>query len=239
MSNSNEKKEEKSPEKLLKKKRNSTYSLEDIINIYCCRHKIQDNEIIEKIKTIYYEKPSELIKINYNKDKGDKFPLSSHIKPAHLKKEIENEEKEEKREKEKEKEEKKEEEQEQDGILNCFLCGWEFLKGMSLQEKNTHINLCAEGKGEQNKKELISTYIEIENFQKQNEAKENDNENNNVNNESQINVRNGNLEKNNENKKEEDDSEDDDDEEEEEEEIKSRKNNRRKLVDDNNDDLML
>jgi hypothetical protein len=225
MNNSNSEKDEKSPsKKLLKKKRNPTYSLEDIINIYCCRHKIQDNEIMGKIKTIHYEKPSEFIEINYDKDKGDKFPLSNHIKPAHLKKEIELEEA---------REEKKEEKaQSQDDISSCFLCGWEFLKGMSIQEKNTHINLCAEGNGEQNKKELISTYTEIENLQKLNEPIEN---NNNNKDENRIKDKNEELEKNDESKNDEDDSED-----EKEEEVNSNKNNKKRIVYDNNDDdLML
>lgn len=225
MNNSNSEKDEKSPsKKLLKKKRNPTYSLEDIINIYCCRHKIQDNEIMGKIKTIHYEKPSEFIEINYDKDKGDKFPLSNHIKPAHLKKEIELEEA---------KEEKKEEKaQSQDDISSCFLCGWEFLKGMSIQEKNTHINLCAEGNGEQNKKELISTYTEIENLQKLNEPIEN---NNNIKDENRIKDKNEESEKNDESKNDEDDSED-----EKEEEVNSNKNNKKRIVYDNNDDdLML
>ena len=224
MNNSNSEKDEKSPsKKLLKKKRNPTYSLEDIINIYCCQHKIQDNEIMGKIKTIHYEKPSEFIEINYDKDKGDKFPLSNHIKPAHLKKEIELEEA---------KEEKKEEKaQSQDDISSCFLCGWEFLKGMSIQEKNTHINLCAEGNGEQNKKELISTYAEIENLQKLNEPIEN----NNNKDENRIKDKNEELEKNDESKNDEDDSED-----EKEEEVNSNKNNKKRIVYDNNDDdLML
>ena len=111
---------------------------------------------MEKIKTIHYEKPSESIETNYDRDNGDTFPLSKHLKPVHLKNGIKLDEE--------KKEEKKEESEEQnkDEILNCFVCGWEFLKGMSFQEKNTHINLCIEGKGEQNKKELISTYAEIE-----------------------------------------------------------------------------
>ena len=225
MNNSNSEKDEKSPsKKLLKKKRNPTYSLEDIINIYCCQHKIQDNEIMGKIKTIHYEKPSEFIEINYDKDKGDKFPLSNHIKPAHLKKEIELEEA---------KEEKKEEKaQSQDDISSCFLCGWEFLKGMSIQEKNTHINLCAEGNGEQNKKELISTYTEIENLQKLNEPIEN---NNNNKDEIRIKDKNEESEKNDQSKNDEDDSED-----EKEEEVNSNKNNKKRIVYDNNDDdLML
>ena len=236
MNNSNEKKEEKShSKKLLKKKRNPTYSLEDIINIYCCTHKIQDNEIMEKIKTIHYENPSHNIETNYNKDNGDRFPLSNHIKPAHLKKEIEllrehNAQLKIQLEEQglqlgkKEKEEEKEE-QNQDCELNCWMCGWEFLKGMSIQEKNTHINLCLEGKGEENKKELISTYTEIENLQRLNEENSNvNNDENNNNNENHINVRNGNLEKIDENINEEDESEED----REEEEVKSLKNNKKK-----------
>ena len=43
------------------------------------------------------------------------------------------------------------EEQNKNELLKCFICNWEFMKGMSFQEKNTHINLCIEGKGEENK----------------------------------------------------------------------------------------
>ena len=151
-SNISKEEEKNDSQKILNKKRNPTFSLEDIINIYCCTHKIKDNEIMEKIKTIHYEKPSESIETNYDRDNGDTFPLSKHLKPVHLKNGIKLDEE--------KNEEKKEESEEQnkDEILNCFVCGWEFLKGMSFQEKNTHINLCIEGKGEQNKKELISTY---------------------------------------------------------------------------------
>ena len=228
MSNSNNNNEEKIPEKkILNKKRLPTYNLEDIINIYCCQHKIQDNEIMDKIKTIHYENPAEKIEINYDKDKGDKFPLSSHIKPIHLQKELELDEE------KKEKVEDKKEESDKEEIVNCFICEWKFLKGMSLEEKNTHINLCAEGKGEQNKKELISTYSEIEKLQNQNERNDGGNNNNdNVNGENEEDDKNEKSEKNSENKNEED--EDDDDDEEEEENI--RKDDNKKINNDNNDD---
>ena len=228
MSNSNNNNEEKMPEKkILNKKRLPTYNLEDIINIYCCQHKIQDNEIMDKIKTIHYENPAEKIEINYDKDKGDKFPLSSHIKPIHLQKELELDEEKE------EKVEDKKEESDKEEILSCFICEWKFLKGMSLEEKNTHINLCAEGKGEQNKKELISTYSEIEKLQNQNERNDGGNNNNdNVNGENEEDDKNEKSEKNSENKNEEEDEDDDD---EEEEEIAS-KNDNKKIDDDNNDD---
>ena len=230
MSNSNNNNEEKMPEKkILNKKRLPTYNLEDIINIYCCQHKIQDNEIMDKIKTIHYENPAEKIEINYDKDKGDKFPLSSHIKPIHLQKELELDEEKE------EKVEDKKEESDKEEIVNCFICEWKFLKGMSLEEKNTHINLCAEGKGEQNKKELISTYSEIEKLQNQNERNENGNNNNdNAKDENEEDDKNEKSEKNSENKNEEEDEDDDD---EEEEEIAS-KNDNKKKDDDNNDDMM-
>ena len=53
---------------------------------------------------------------------------------------------------------------------------------MSIEEKNRHINFCIEGKGEENKKELISTYKELENL-RNNENRENNNDNEEVNNE--------------------------------------------------------
>ena len=141
--------------KFLNKIRKPDFSLQDIINIYCCRKKIKDKEIKEKIKTINYEKPSDSIKINYHKDKGI-FPLSHHLKPEHLKNEINQDDI----------KNVEIEETNKDEITSCFLCGWEFLKGMSTEEKNIHINFCAEGKGEENKKELISTYKEIDNLKK-------------------------------------------------------------------------
>ena len=227
MNNSNNNNEEKMPEKkILNKKRLPTYNLEDIINIYCCQHKIQDNEIMDKIKTIHYENPAEKIEINYDKDKGDKFPLSSHIKPIHLQKELELDEEKE------EKVEDKKEESDKEEIVNCFICEWKFLKGMSLEEKNTHINLCAEGKGEQNKKELISTYSEIEKLQNQNERNDGGNNNNdNANDENGEDDKKEKNEKNSENKNEE---EDEDDDEEEEENVS--KDDNKKINNDNNDD---
>ena len=48
---------------------------------------------------------------------------------------------------------------------------------MSFEEKNRHINLCIEGKGEENKKELISTYKELENFKNADHAENNQNNN--------------------------------------------------------------
>ena len=222
-SNISKEEEKNDSQKILNKKRNPTFSLEDIINIYCCTHKIKDNEIMEKIKTIHYEKPSESIETNYDRDNGDTFPLSKHLKPVHLKNGIKLDEE--------KNEEKKEESEEQnkDEILNCFVCGWEFLKGMSFQEKNTHINLCIEGKGEQNKKELISTYAEIENLQKNNQEGDNNNVNEKQNNE----VKEVNENRKNEKQKEEDGDNNDGDESE-----NKIKKNKRYFIDDN-DDLML
>ena len=216
MNNSELNLEEKNKDhKYLNKKRKPNYSLQDIINIYCCTHKIKDEEIQEKIKTINYEKPSESIKINYDKDKGDIFPLSHHLKPGHLKNGIN-----------------------KDEATSCLICGWEFLKGMSIQEKNTHINFCAEGKGEENKKELISTYKEIDNLKKQNDEKANNNNENNrdivkeENNDKNYKDKNKNEDK--DKYKDKDENKDDKDNEDREE--KKRKN---KYFDDNNDDLML
>ena len=227
LNNNNE--EEIKQKKVLHIKRRPEYSLQDILNIYCCTHKIKDNEIQEKIKTIHYLKPSENIETNYDKDKGDVFPLSHHIMPAHSKKIIDEDE--DKEEEFKEKEEQKNEEiaeSKNDEISNCFLCGWEFLKGMSFQEKNTHINLCIEGKGEQNKKELISTYAEIENLQKNNQEGDN-----NVNEKQNNEVKEVNENKKNEKQKEEDGDNNDGDK------IENKiKKNKRNFIDDN-DDLML
>jgi hypothetical protein len=175
--------------KLLKQKRKPPLSLEEIINIYCKQHNIEDNEISEKIKTIYYHNPEQNILINYNKDNGDEFPLSRHLKSKPKREEINFEEEEdiyeEIKEKEKsnvkenkndEKEEKINENINEEILLECFICGWKFLKEMSIEEKNRHINMCLEGKGEENKKELISTYKELDNL-RNNENREN-NQNN-------------------------------------------------------------
>ena len=92
--------EENNESKLLSKKRKQKFTLEDIINVYCCRHKIADNEIQEKIKTIYYEKPDEI-----KDDKIDKMSDNDEIK-----KKIDLNEiifKEDEKEKDKEKERKK------------------------------------------------------------------------------------------------------------------------------------
>ena len=238
MSKSNNNNEEEIPEKkILHQKRKPEYTLEDILNIYCSTHKIKDNEIQEKIKTIHYIKPSENIETNYDKDKGDVFPLSHHIMPVHSKNELNEDEDKEEENKEKDEKNKEEfEEPKNDEISNCFLCGWEFLKGMSLQEKNTHINLCAEGKGEENKKELISTYTEIENLKKQNGGEESDihNHNNEPNNEQHENEEKSDKNKNDE---EEDEKESEEDKKEGEEDKKKVMEN--EYVEGNDDDLML
>ena len=168
-------------QKLLNHKRKSKFTLEEILNIYCKQHNIEDNEIPEKIKTIYYRNPEQNILINYNKENGDEFPLSRHI---HNKKEKGLNLEEDKNIEDKEKEklngneisnEKVNEKKEEDYLTQCFICGWDFLKEMSFEEKNRHINLCLEGKGEENKKEIISTYKEIENLRKGEEEQDNNN----------------------------------------------------------------
>ena len=130
--------------------------------------------------------------IDYQKSRGDKFPLSRHINKNPIPKNInldEEEEQEQEQEQEKNGEEKKdenernnknkkeEEEKEEDALVECFICGWTFLKQMDLQEKNTHINMCLEGKGEENKNEIISTYKEIENLKNRDEQQNNNNNN--------------------------------------------------------------
>ncbi len=193
MSNSND--DSNSNKKLLKQKRNPPLSLEEIVNIYCKQHNIEDNEISEKIRTIYYHNPEQNILIDYNKDRGDEFPLSRHLQIRPRKEEInyEEEENDDEDEKEKEKinikeiikdknEEQKIDNSNEEKLLECFICGWIFLKEMSIEEKNRHINFCIEGKGEENKKELISTYKELENL-RNNENRENNNDNEEVNNE--------------------------------------------------------
>ena len=169
--------------------------MEEIVNIYCKQHNIEDNEISEKIRTIYYHNPEQNILIDYNKDRGDEFPLSRHLQIRPRKEEInyEEEENDDEDEKEKEKinikeiikdknEEQKIDNSNEEKLLECFICGWIFLKEMSIEEKNRHINFCIEGKGEENKKELISTYKELENL-RNNENRENNNDNEEVNNE--------------------------------------------------------
>jgi len=227
MNNSNNNnKENNNEKKVLQKKRKSNYSLEDAINIYCCTHKIKDDEIKDKIKTIIYEKPSESIKINYDKDKNKEFPLSHHLKPVHLKNEINlDEDKDEEREERVENKKEENDPQIIDEIYSCFNCGWQFLKGMSVQEKNTHINLCFEGKGEDNKKELISTYTELENLQKNNGQRVNP-ENNNI---IQNNDQNDSDDSSNENNNEEDEKDCEED----------KGGSKEKRYRDENDDLML
>ena len=173
--------------KFLNKKRRPKFTLEEILTIYCKQNNIEDNEIQEKIKSIYYCNPEQNIFVDYKKDRGDKFPLSTHINKNSIPKDIElNEEVEQEKNKEAKKEEnerkeepKKEEKKKEEEILSeCFICGWQFLKEMNLQEKNTHINLCIEGKGEENKKEIISTYKEIENLKGNDNNEEEQNNNN-------------------------------------------------------------
>ena len=227
MNNSNNNNAENNNEKkVLQKKRKSNYSLEDAINIYCCTHKIKDNEILNKIKTINYENPSESIKINYDREKDNSFPLSHHLKPVHLKNEINlDEDKDEEIEGRVENKKEENDSQIKDEIESCFNCGWQFLKGMSVQEKNTHINLCFEGKGEDNKKELISTYTELENLQKNNGQRENPGNNHIQNND--LNNSDENSNKNNNEDADEKDSEED------------KGGSKGKRCGDENDDLML
>ena len=176
--------------KLLNNKRKPKFSLEEIINIYCKQHNIEDNEIQEKIKTIYYYNPEQNILIDYDKDKGDKFPLSKHIHKNPIIDELNLEEEEPKEKKEDKKleinkkinkeknnilEEKQKEDIKGDDLEECLICGWKFFKELTFEEKNGHINACIEGNGEKNKKELISTYKELEIFR---ESEENQNNNN-------------------------------------------------------------
>ena len=176
--------------KILNKKRKPKFSLEEILNIYCKQHNIEDNEISEKIHTIYYKNPEQNVLINYNKANGDRFPLSCHIKRKEKNDDfnLDDEEPKERGDDIKEnndyQDEQKEEEikeinekNENGSLLDCVICGWKFLKEMSFEEKNRHINLCIEGKGEENKKELISTYKELENLKNVDNAENNQNNN--------------------------------------------------------------
>ena len=79
-------------------------------------------------------------------------------------------------------EKKQKEEKEEikgDDLEECLICGWKFFKELSFKEKNSHINACIEGNGEKNKKELISTYREVELLRMNEEAQNNDDNNNN------------------------------------------------------------
>ena len=196
----NSKNDSSENQKILNKKRKPKFSLEEILNIYCKQHNIEDNEIAEKIKTIYYHNPEQNILINYNKANGDRFPLSCHIKRKEKEDEFNFEDEEPKERGDEIKEnndyvdEQKEEEikeinenNENESLLVCVICGWKFLSELSLEEKNRHINLCIEGKGEENKKELISTYKELENL-RNNERAENNQNNNEERNNNQGNV---------------------------------------------------
>ena len=197
--------------KLLNNKRKPKFSLEEIINIYCKQHNIEDNEIQEKIKTIYYYNPEQNILIDYDKDKGDKFPLSKHIHKNPIIDELNLEEEEPKEKKEDKKleinkkinkeknnilEEKQKEDIKGDDLEECLICGWKFFKELTFEEKNGHINACIEGNGEKNKKELISTYKELEIFRESEENQNNNNDNDERNDK-------------NEEKKEEDNNDDD------------------------------
>ena len=196
---------------LLNNKRKPKFSLEEIINIYCKQHNIEDNEIQEKIKTIYYYNPEQNILIDYDKDKGDKFPLSKHIHKNPIIDELNLEEEEPKEKKEDKKleinkkinkeknnilEEKQKEDIKGDDLEECLICGWKFFKELTFEEKNGHINACIEGNGEKNKKELISTYKELEIFRESEENQNNNNDNDERNDK-------------NEEKKEEDNNDDD------------------------------
>lgn len=41
----------------------------------------------------------------------------------------------------------------------CIICSWLFPKEMTESEKNTHVNLCLEGKGEKHKTEYIESLL--------------------------------------------------------------------------------
>lgn len=166
--------EEKEREKLIGKRRKAKLSIEELLDIYCKQNGIKDNEITEKINSIYYDNPENHLKIDYNKNKGQKFPLPNYLasKKLNYRRNIEYREQDreikdhiiEKESKEENKDEEHNEEKADNDLDKCIICQWKFLPEMSLEEKSNHIDLCLQGKGEENKKGIISTYNEIEVF---------------------------------------------------------------------------
>ena len=152
----------KNDKKQLLKKRKVNFTLEEMLKIYSKQHNIKDDEIIDKIKSIHYKNFIDNIKIDYEKDNGDKFPI--HVNASNEEQEknfsINNNEIDEKN----IENEKSLSDEENKKLMECFVCQWKFLKKMSIQEKIQHINCCLEGKGEENIKQFIDTYKEIENF---------------------------------------------------------------------------
>ena len=153
----------KNDKKQLQKKRKANFTLVEMIKIYSKQHNIKDDEITEKIKSIHYKNFIDNTTIDYEKDNGDKFPIPVYKLNKKQEKnfsinnnKVINEKNDEN--------EKSLSDEENKKLLECFICQWKFLKKMSIQEKNQHINCCLEGKGEENIKQLTDTYNEIENI---------------------------------------------------------------------------
>ena len=168
----------KNDKKFLQNKRKVEFTLEEMIKIYSKQHNIKDDEITEKIKSIHYKNFVDNTTIDYEKENGDKFPISINSlnkkreKYFAIKNYNEINDKNDENEKSLNDEENKK-------LVECFICQWKFLKQMSIQEKNQHINCCLEGKGEENIKQLIDTYNEIKNFIEQENNMNNNREENN------------------------------------------------------------
>lgn len=157
---------------LLRKKQKPKQSIEDVLEIYCKISKIKTNEITQKITSLYYLNVDEGVMIDYNKANGDQFPLKDYIESKKKNEQFKidkfqikakDEKVKEKNKKDKEEEEEKSKKGEEEELIGeCFLCGWIFLKEMTLTERNKHIEMCLSGKGEENKKEFIDTYNYLE-----------------------------------------------------------------------------
>lgn len=197
-SNSNSKSKSKI---LLRHRRKPKLSIEEILEIYCKKNHIKDEEITQKITSIHYEDPESNLIIDYKKERGQKFPLPGYLASKNknlfggnnnysenefqykIQNEIENvnNQNEKKNEQPKFYEENDlfnddnygeriifddEEHKKDDKNIQkyCFICEWVFLPEMTVQERNTHINMCMMGKGEENKRETIETYNQLEVF---------------------------------------------------------------------------